>query len=295
MRITLIITTASVLAGTSAAASTVLNTSLPALNGNFGGGVATTVTGPNGTTTTVVGPAGGANRASAANNGSWYQTDVGGGASVGINTNYLNDNGSIFFSTVGTASKADLSYSFTSLVPLSSFASASFQFYRDGASSAAQVAPVLRLGIIRDTGGTFSFAGFLILDNFSATGSIAPDNVWTTISATQTSSNFYTTNPVLGPTFTAGQKTIAGWVSTNSATPLYVFGVNTGVGSGWGNSFSGAVDRIVFDFTGGPQGSFDFAVAGAIPEPQIWAMLIAGFGLTGAALRRRRAVTAQVG
>ena len=32
-------------------------------------------------------------------------------------------------------------------------------------------------------------------------------------------------------------------------------------------------------------------VAG-VPEPQSWALLIAGFGLTGAALRRRRPVTA---
>jgi hypothetical protein len=32
----------------------------------------------------------------------------------------------------------------------------------------------------------------------------------------------------------------------------------------------------------------DSAIAGAIPEPASWAMLIAGFGLVGAALRRRR-------
>ena len=33
-------------------------------------------------------------------------------------------------------------------------------------------------------------------------------------------------------------------------------------------------------------------IAGAIPEPASWAMLIAGFGLTGASMRRRRAVAA---
>ncbi len=277
-------------------ASTVLNTSLPALNGNFGDGVATTVTGPTGTTTTVVGSAGGANRASAANNGSWFQTDVGGGASVGITTTYLNDNGSIYFNTVSAASKADLSYAFTSLVPLSSFASASFQFYRDGNSLAAGVAPVLRLGIFRDTGTSVGFAGFLILDYQGAIGPTTPDNVWTTVSATQASGNFYTTNPLLGPTFGSGAKSIAGWIAANSATPLYVFGVNTGVGSGWTGTFSGAVDHIQFDFTGGPQGDFDFAVAGApVPEPQGWVLLIAGFGLIGATLRRRRAVTARAG
>lgn len=33
---------------------------------------------------------------------------------------------------------------------------------------------------------------------------------------------------------------------------------------------------------------YDSAFAGAVPEPAGWALLIAGFGLTGAALRRRR-------
>ena len=32
----------------------------------------------------------------------------------------------------------------------------------------------------------------------------------------------------------------------------------------------------------------DNAVGGAVPEPATWAMMLAGFGLTGAALRRRR-------
>jgi len=38
----------------------------------------------------------------------------------------------------------------------------------------------------------------------------------------------------------------------------------------------------------GSPGGFSYA-AGAVPEPASWAMLIAGFGLVGAVLRRRRA------
>ncbi|WP_372917730.1 PEPxxWA-CTERM sorting domain-containing protein, partial [Sandarakinorhabdus sp.] len=36
---------------------------------------------------------------------------------------------------------------------------------------------------------------------------------------------------------------------------------------------------------------FDASLFG-VPEPASWAMLIAGFGLTGAAMRRRRTVVA---
>lgn len=47
------------------------------------------------------------------------------------------------------------------------------------------------------------------------------------------------------------------------------------------------VNRIVF--TSG-QNSFEFdnIAAGVIPEPGVWAMLVAGFGLVGWAMRRRR-------
>jgi hypothetical protein len=46
-------------------------------------------------------------------------------------------------------------------------------------------------------------------------------------------------------------------------------------------------EGTIFSITGS---GFD---TGAVPEPASWAMLIAGFGLTGAAMRRRR-VTAAV-
>ena len=50
----------------------------------------------------------------------------------------------------------------------------------------------------------------------------------------------------------------------------------------------------IFDFsTNGGQAIFSYNSAGAVvPEPASWAMLIAGFGLVGAAARRRRAVVA---
>ena len=47
------------------------------------------------------------------------------------------------------------------------------------------------------------------------------------------------------------------------------------------------------DATAGPSGTVTFDAPGGVPEASTWAMLIAGFGLTGAAMRRRtRAVAA---
>jgi microcystin-dependent protein len=41
-----------------------------------------------------------------------------------------------------------------------------------------------------------------------------------------------------------------------------------------------------------PSHTHDYTLTGGVPEPASWAMLIAGFGLSGAALRRRRGLQA---
>lgn len=48
-----------------------------------------------------------------------------------------------------------------------------------------------------------------------------------------------------------------------------------------------AITGLTFRSTG-VAFEFDTIAAGAVPEPQSWAMLIAGFGMIGAAARRRR-------
>ncbi len=50
--------------------------------------------------------------------------------------------------------------------------------------------------------------------------------------------------------------------------------------------FSGQIDSRV------EPGSVFFQAAPGVPEPQTWAMLIAGFGLVGASMRRRKAAVA---
>ena len=49
------------------------------------------------------------------------------------------------------------------------------------------------------------------------------------------------------------------------------------------------LDNITYTLPGGEGGNGETP---AVPEPASWAMLIAGFGLTGAMMRRRRAVAA---
>jgi hypothetical protein len=51
------------------------------------------------------------------------------------------------------------------------------------------------------------------------------------------------------------------------------------------------LDNITYALPGGIGGETDTPF-GPVPEPASWAMLIAGFGLTGAAMRRRRAAIA---
>jgi hypothetical protein len=59
--------------------------------------------------------------------------------------------------------------------------------------------------------------------------------------------------------------------------------------------FSGSVTHPLFaagTWTAGNTTITATAATGAVPEPAAWAMLIAGFGLTGAAARRRRIAVA---
>lgn len=58
----------------------------------------------------------------------------------------------------------------------------------------------------------------------------------------------------------------------------------TATGADVGGAISIALDSL------GSQGGFDnVQLSAMVPEPASWALLIAGFGLTGAAMRRRRA------
>lgn len=111
--------------------------------------------------------------------------------------------------------------------------------------------------VVTNTGGAF------FRDLISATTTVLP------LSATKISGNSLTTRINL------------------SLLPSQGFAIDDYTFNLWPRS-PGAGNRFISDFA--PDASN--AGIGAVPEPESWALLIAGFGLTGAALRRRRAVAA---
>lgn len=70
------------------------------------------------------------------------------------------------------------------------------------------------------------------------------------------------------------------------------FAINSTNSLSYSTSLSGTFDRLVFAANGGGGFQLDNVNlnAGAVPEPATWAMMIGGFGLAGAAMRRRAKV-----
>jgi hypothetical protein len=102
------------------------------------------------------------------------------------------------------------------------------------------------------------------------------------------SGRFAADNEVLGITLNGSALASSGggfrsWTGFNSTGVGFVDGLNT-------------LSFRVSNFgqaTGNPSGlRVELGGTAAVPEPQAWTMLIAGFGLVGAGMRRRRAVVA---
>lgn len=272
------------LAGTAAQATTVYNTDLPAVNTTVGAGVAVTTSDANGTVTTVTGPGGGGNRVSAPfAQDSWLQASVGGNASVGITTERAQSgNGSIAFTgQTANDSKADLEYYFSAPLTLADFAGASYDWFRSSASTAGSVQTVSFRFLVNDGALSLPLSTYLIYEPVYQGTPVTTDQ-WNTASI-DGDSIFWNNNGALANGSGGLYSSLDSIIDANPG--ILVYGLSVGIGSGWSGTFFGGVDSISYDF-GARSDSFNFEVA-PVPEPATWAMLISGFALAGAAMRRR--------
>jgi hypothetical protein len=273
-----------------AATTTVLNTDL----GSIAPGTTTTTS--TGTRSTNAAPNTLGGETTLGNE--WIQNNVRGNGVVGITTDYARSgNGSIYLSTDGSGpSKADMEYYFSQPLLLSDFTGGSYDWLRDpsGTNTSTAIAPAYRL-IVSNAQGGF---GYLVYEPYNQPGGQpVAQGSWQTSTIDTLTSLFWATGNNFtipapggsGPSCQSCLHDLSDWSSANAGA--HVLGFSTGAGSGWnGGTFAGAVDNFSFAFGGNSQ-TYNFEVA-AVPEPATWAMMIAGFGLAGAALRRRRTSTA---
>jgi hypothetical protein len=289
VKVGVLLATAAMLATIATAANattnTVLNTDLGAVSPG-----STTTTGTGTKSTNPGGTLGG----EALVGDQWIQNNVRGNGVVGITTDYARSgNGSIYFSTDGSSpSKADMEYYFSQPLLLSDFSGGSYDWLRDplGTNTSTAIAPSYRL-IVSTAGGGF---GYLVYEPYNQPGGQpVAQGSWQTATIDTVNSLFWATGnnftiPApggVGPSCQSCLHDLSDWSSANAGAK--VLGFSTGVGSGWnGGTFVGAVDNVGFTFGDNTQ-TYNFEVA-AVPEPATWAMMIAGFGLAGATLRRRR-------
>lgn len=234
----------------------------------------------------------------------WYYNSVGGAATIGISSSQSfsprSGNGSVLFQGVDGNSKADIEYFKTAgqagsggvffptsaLGQLKNLTSLSYDWYRDSSSTNPNVqSPALRLQL---TDGA-SQNGYLVFEpTYNQLSPPVTVDKWVSENVVLNDSIMWT-NGTLPNTFTY-QTNLSQWMNPSSIGNLYVVGVSSGMGSGWNGSFLGAVDNIHFGFGTDPGTTYNFEVR-PVPEPaSVVSMLIAGgFGLAGAAYRRRRA------
>ena len=245
--------------------------------------------------------AGGSNQGQAIGATGWYYNNVRGSGAVGINSQYPNGStGSASFSSPSGSGKADIEYlangtnvfgnyyASGSLGLLSDLSSMSYSWYRDGSSTTtAHLHPVLR--VIVDADGNLATTGDrggLVFEGAYNGNPTATTDTWVsnTIGA-----NAFLWNFGLGIGFGA---------NINSSSYAYdaslgewqayfpnavILGFSSGVGSGWGGTFAGAVDKISWTI-GDTTTASNFEVQ-AVPEPSSVLLTLAGAALLF--LRRR--------
>jgi len=244
----------------------------------------------------------------------WQRVNVRTGSTIGITDDYPNlTQASGLLTSSDGGGKADWQYiRSTPLGRLGDFTSATYQWYRDGDSSsvAGHLHPVLRL--ILDIDGdlqTPNDIAYLVFERaYQGGGTVdVPTDAWVTENISS-GTIMWVSQPGVAPSsieevynrplsaYMDGSYTPTGNFSQITGNSL-VLGVQSGIGSGWNGTFSGAVDNIgvrVGETALGPD-NFELTVPQppatptAVPTLEIWGLLglaglMAGFG----AWRQRR-------
>lgn len=208
---------------------------------------------------------------------------------IGINGDLPRDgNGSVHFQSGGSsASKADIAFNLGGAAGLlTQLTSLSYDYIRTGGQAAAHFAPAIRIEVTAK-GKT----GYLVWEpvyNDHPSNDPIDLNVW--YHGDAIGGKFWASN---GLGIGNGNNTFQNltyWSNVLGSNAM-VTGIEVGIGSGWGGSFTGAADNIAFGFDNqSTTYNFEVSPTAAVPEPGSIAMgLIAGgFGLAAAAWRRRR-------
>lgn len=236
----------------------------------------------------------------------WQRVDIRATASVGITNDYPhNGDGSVLMTSGDGTGKTTWQYfPAGGLGPLSSFTSATYDWYRDATSSVTNYFhPVFRIRV--DTDGDPTTTGdqsWLVYERGAIDSSMAvPTGTWVTESIGDSTHMWVWQSGAANsqlPNTTMAQFKAGSYVpeSGGFAIPATstILGIQVGTGSGWSGTFRGAVDNIgiAAQSSIGPD-NFELtapapAAAAPVPTLDLWALLGLGGLLAGLTAWRQR-------